>query len=271
MSERMLHHEKVTAEGAEPSKWLYLLHGIFGMGRNWSTVARRVVRERPEWGAVLVDLREHGGSRGFPPPHTLVAAAGDVVDLSRHLGARLDALLGHSFGGKVALAAVRDHPDLVRQLWVVDSTPEVRLGPSGPMETLDILRRNLGPFESREAVVQALEAEGVETGIARWLAMNVGPGANGFAWHLDLNALEELLEDFSKTDLWSVVESPPDALEIHFLKAEGSNMLSAAASARIEEAGRRTGRVSLHRLPGGHWLNADNPDGVVRLLVEGLV
>jgi hypothetical protein len=57
-------------------------------------------------------------------------------------------------------------------------------------------------------------------------------------------------------------------VSIHFIKAEKSSVLSEEACARIERAGRETGRVFLHRLEGGHWVNADNPEGVLRLILQ---
>src|SRR6201999_468457 len=65
-------HRRVAPKEATPSRWLLVLHGIFGSGRNWGSIARRLVEARPEWGAVLVDLRLHGQSReGFGAPHTM--------------------------------------------------------------------------------------------------------------------------------------------------------------------------------------------------------
>ncbi len=50
---------------AEPDRWLGFLHGILGSGANWRTFAKQIVTAKPEWGALLVDLRLHGESRGF--------------------------------------------------------------------------------------------------------------------------------------------------------------------------------------------------------------
>src|SRR5690606_1532785 len=58
----ILAHERLTAPDSAPERLMLVLHGIFGAGRNWATVARRILAERPEWGAVLVDLRQHGSS-----------------------------------------------------------------------------------------------------------------------------------------------------------------------------------------------------------------
>ena len=74
----LLHHDRISADGVEPGRWIVVLHGIFGSGRNWASVARRLVRRRPEWGVLLVDLRLHGASQGLSPPHTIAACAADV-------------------------------------------------------------------------------------------------------------------------------------------------------------------------------------------------
>jgi len=270
MSDPILHHETISTGTTSPARWLYVLHGIFGMGRNWASIARRIVRERPDWGAVLVDLREHGRSRGFTPPHTLAAAAADVAALAERLGHPPGAILGHSFGGKVALTVARDFPGLVSEIWVIDSTPEARTEGGAAVAMLEVVRRQPGPFESRESAIRALEGEGVATPVAQWMGTNLGPSDHGVDWRLDFDALEKLLRDFGGTDLWDVVESPPGGSRIHFVKASESDLLRESACDRIEAAGEENDRVRLHRVAGGHWLNADNPEAVGALLVENL-
>ena len=51
----VLAYEPVTSIGDAPQSWRYVLHGIFGAGKNWGSVARRLVAARPDWGALLVD------------------------------------------------------------------------------------------------------------------------------------------------------------------------------------------------------------------------
>lgn len=240
------------------------------MGRNWGSIARRVVASRREWGVVLVDLREHGGSRGFAPPHTLAAAAEDVHELARALGVHTDAILGHSFGGKVALEYARRFPGDVDQLWIVDSTPEARAPGGSAVRMLESVRRHPGPFATRGELVSALEGEGWASGVAQWMSSNLTPTEGGYRWALDFEAMRSLLDDFFATDLMGVVESPPAGLEIHVLRATRSDVLSEGAASRIEAAARRCGRVRLHDVEGGHWLNADNPAAVSELLERGL-
>lgn len=270
MSRPLLATDRVTAERASPSTWIYVLHGIYGAGRNWSSVLRRLVRERPEIGAVLVDLREHGDSKGFPPPHTLEAAAGDLYELAESLDIFPDALLGHSFGGKVALQYARDHPGSLRQVWVVDSTPSAREPSGSAWEMLDRLRGLAAPFASRDDVIEGLARQGVARPIGQWMATNLERTDGELRWRLDFDVVEALLRDFFRRDLWDVVESPPEPLEVHVVKAEASSVLSEEDVARIGEAAARTGRVHLHRVRGGHWVNADNPEAIHALLLRHL-
>jgi pimeloyl-ACP methyl ester carboxylesterase len=54
------------------------------------------------------------------------------------------------------------------------------------------------------------------------------------------------------------------------VKATDSDSLDAEATARVEAAARANPHVHLHLLEGGHWLNTDNPEGVLKLLVDNL-
>src|SRR2546428_10988967 len=139
----VLSHTLVTSNAHAPQRWLVILHGAFGVGQNWGTIARRLAQVRPEWGVVLADLRMHGASQGFPPPHTLEAAATDVDVLGRSLLVPFDAALGHSLGGKIALLYAARHAAALRQVWLGGATPgagppaggawaKLRAGPSPP-------------------------------------------------------------------------------------------------------------------------------------------
>lgn len=266
----VLHHEKVHAPGGEPTRWILVLHGIYGAGRNWRSVFKRLVGTRPDWGAFLIDLRGHGGSTGFAPPHTIEAAAADLERLAHRSGIEASAVLGHSFGGKVALRYFEAGSSHLRQAWVVDSTPSVREPTGSAWRMLGTLRRHPGPFESRKAAVSALEGDGLAGPVAQWMATNLIEKSGGFGWRIDPEVMEALLRDFFRTDTWHVLEAPPDGSDIHVLKAAESSVLSEAECLRIEDAGRRHGRVHLHRVAGGHWVNADNPSALLELLSKHL-
>ena len=265
----MLHHDLISTAG-KVQHWMLYLHGIYGMGRNWNAVARRVVSGRPGWGAAMIDLREHGASQGRTPPHTVEAAADDVIELIASLDAPVGAVVGHSFGGKVALMTARAMgDDAPGEVWIIDSTPSARAKPGGSAwEMLDHLRKSSGVFRTRAMAVTELALRGVDEGTAQWISSNLERSREGnYTWKIDLKAMEELLRSFFATDLWDVVESPPGDSVLHFVRASQASTLDDDDVMRLKKAvAASAGRVVLHDVKGGHWLNADNPDALVALM-----
>ncbi|HTM22298.1 MAG TPA: alpha/beta hydrolase [Kofleriaceae bacterium] len=262
-----LHHAKV---GDQATGWLLMLHGIYGSGGNWRTFARRLNQRRPEWGCVLVDLRMHGRSRDLPPPHTLAAAAVDVAELATEVGAR--AIAGHSFGGKVALAALAAGSRFERT-WVLDASPSAR--PGALVEAGNSVAAVLAALEalpaqlvSRDDFAARLRGAGIDPAVVAWLGMNLEPAGGGFTLRLDLAAMRALLADYYATDLWPVVEHPPGPLR--FAVAGRGSALSPADRARLQAATANP-LVQVHDLPdAGHWLNVDALDALVDLLASDL-
>jgi pimeloyl-ACP methyl ester carboxylesterase len=260
------HAVKVAPEGGTPRGWLLFLHGILGSGSNWRTIARRLVAERPDWGALLVDLRMHGRSQGAPPPHTLDAAADDLVRLAANLDVPIRGVIGHSFGGKVALV-LRGKLELA-EIWVLDSTPgarpEPRNDPDSAEHVIDALHRLPRAFPDRAAFVAAMTGSGFSRALADWLAMNLEPADGaGYRLRLELDAVGELLTDYYRRDLWSALESGPGAL--HLVVARRSRALD-------DDDRRRAASlpISLHTIEAGHWLHMEAPDALVALLTAEL-
>jgi pimeloyl-ACP methyl ester carboxylesterase len=263
----ILNHDVIRGD-AEPGAWMYVLHGIFGAGRNWATVARRITTERPDWGIVLVDLRQHGASQGFPGPHTLDAATKDLTRLTQETHRTARAVLGHSFGGKVALRWSMDC-DSLDQVWVIDSTPDAGRPGGSAWAMLQTIRRLPDRFATRDAAIDALTRNGVALPVAQWMATNLERTDGTLRWRFDADAIDALMQDFFRTDLWNAVESPAHPVDIHFVRATESSILDDAAIRRIEAVQSR-GHVHLHNVESGHWVNADNPDAVVALLARHL-
>ena len=265
-----LAHRRIHPPGVVPDRWVLFLHGFLGAGRNWASIGRGLVARRPDWGVVLVDLRLHGDSQGLAPPHTVGTSASDVNSLLLHLHAREAVIVGHSFGGKVALAAARAGAASLRQVWVIDSTPSAGRTGAGAARLLALLSRLPDRFEARAEVVTAVQAAGFDKHLADWTATNLVRGTDGYRWKFDLAALDLLLEDFYREDLWSVVESPVAGRELIFVRATRGSIMDDGAAARIGRLEADGECVRLIELEGGHWLNMTNPDGVLDLLTRHL-
>ncbi|WP_229675890.1 alpha/beta fold hydrolase [Hoyosella rhizosphaerae] len=95
------------------------LHGLTGHGQRWETFARNHI---PEYEVTAPDLRGHGFSP-WDPPWNLER---HVADLQRFLNKNDHTIVvGHSFGGAVALHLAKTCPELIHGLVLVDPAIEV--------------------------------------------------------------------------------------------------------------------------------------------------
>ena len=267
-----LYHEQIQVGAQPPSHWLAIAHGIFGSGSNWRSIARKLVERRPEWGVALLDLRQHGRSEAGEPPHDLAACAADVhikmLELARH-NTTIEAIAGHSFGGKVALALRSAAPRRLRQTWLLDASPSARPGalddPRNSVgRVLALLERLPKQWKRREDFTNAVIADGHDANLAGWLAMNLT--RDTLKLQLDLGALRQMLVDYYARDLWRAVDmgTLPGDVEV-VIASRGA--VPEADRTRFESIG---GHVHVHRVEAGHWLNADAPAAIVELFARRL-
>jgi pimeloyl-ACP methyl ester carboxylesterase len=270
----VLHHATLHAPGATPTRWLLLLHGVFGMGTNFRSFAQRLVAAVPDWGVVLVDLRGHGQSQGLPAPHDLSAAAGDLDRLVTHLDRPVAGIAGHSFGGKVTLAWLAERPGRVSHAVVLDSMPGARPADAevdSATRVLASLEAMPGTLPSREDFRARLETQGYPPAIVDWLAMNLRRQGDHFALRLDLPAIRSMLLDYYARDLWAVLESP--GIVDHSLLVIGgaSTVFTPGARERAARARASNPGLRVETIEGaGHWVHVDAPDALLSAMVRFL-
>lgn len=264
---RLLNHAIVTAAGEKPDGWVYFLHGIYGRGGNLRTLAKNFVRECPSIGVVLVDLRMHGKSTGFDEPHDLESAANDVILLikAKHDKKNIVGIVGHSFGGKVALECNRLWGEGSIKVVVLDSTPSKN---PAHMQKLDhtVIRflndlKNMPPnFQSREHFVDWMSEKNYAPGVIQWLAMNLNGDGDTFSFSLEYEAMNSLLTSYFDRDLWDQVG------EDTFLMVAGKH--SSVTQIDLEKYKERLpGRVSTAE-ESSHWLHVEAPKEVLNFLKE---
>jgi pimeloyl-ACP methyl ester carboxylesterase len=72
-----------------------------------------------------------------------------------------------------------------------------------------------------------------------------------------------MYKSYEETDLWPMLETPPDGLEVDFVRAERSAFVWADDDvARMTDTGAR-----VHFLrDASHWVHIDNPEGLLEIL-----
>lgn len=276
MSSFVLSHQLIPNVGA--SRTAFVLHGALGSAQNFRGFVKKLSEVRTDYSYVLVDLRNHGTSHPAPGPNTLQQCANDllgVVEVNPELPP-LTTLIGHSFGGKVAIEYARTATAASRgtleQVWVLDSNP----GPQNPGEDHEVMRvvaavRSVPlPITSRQHVIEHLRAAGMGSGLANWMTTNIARRGNDYHWVFNLDGIVELLSDYFGRDLWPFLEQERESPEFHLVVAERSDRWNGEMTARARALRSET-KASVHVLENaGHWVHVDNPEGLLRLLGNGL-
>ena len=224
---------------------LLIVHGLFGSGRNWSVIAKRLSDMRQVF---AVDLRNHGQSP-WSDHHRYIDMAEDLAEVITAHGAPMD-VLGHSMGGKAAMTLALTRPELVRRLIVADIAP-VAYGHDQTQHIKTMRAVDLTQIKKRADATAQL-ARDIDDPILQSFFTQSLDIANG-RWRLNLDALERHM---------------PEILEFPEFNTTFSNLtlfLSGANSNYVAQTHRPIIKRLFHnskfaKIPNtGHWLHAEAP------------
>ena len=114
---------------------LIALHG--GLGLDHTTLRPWLDPLAQDMRLAYLDHRANGRSGGDGHDMTMTQLAGDVEALRRHLGAERAWLLGHSYGGFVALQCAMERPETLHGIVLCDTDSKA---PSGETVTAELAR-----------------------------------------------------------------------------------------------------------------------------------
>lgn len=255
-----LHHE-LLGEGDAPP--VLFLHGFLGSGRNLRSLARRVMARREGLRVALVDLPGHGRSPPFAPGDDLGALAGRVLELATALHPGAPArVVGHSLGGRIALAMARVAPGDVDTIALLDIGPGALTRGGEVGEVVELLAAAPATAPDRDTMRAQLTGAGLSRPMADWLLMNLDRDPAGhLGWRIDRELLREAHARWGPEEDWEVVERDPSPVRL-CVRGARSSYVPDADALRMEQAG-----VPVETLEGaGHFVHMDAPDALASLL-----
>ncbi|MDT2031198.1 alpha/beta fold hydrolase [Planktomarina sp.] len=251
---QMISHEPENSP--EASIPLVIAHGLFGSGRNWGVIAKRLANHRR---VIALDMRNHGASL-WHEDHNYHALAADIAEVATNLGQPVD-LLGHSMGGKAAMvAALSGAP--IRRLIVADIAPVGYNHSQQPV--IDAMQSlPLDHITSRAEADQALSAHIDDPALRSFLLQSLNVSER--RWRLNLLALSASMDQIiGFPDISGCFNAPALFLTgalSDYLRPEHRPIIKAlfpkARFAKIPQA--------------GHWLHAEKPhefEAAVRVFLE---
>ncbi|CAA9291815.1 MAG: Hydrolase, alpha/beta fold family [uncultured Friedmanniella sp.] len=250
---RRLHLTRLGESGPR----VVFLHGLFGQGKNWTTLARSLGTEAR---VTLLDLPDHGRSAwseqlSYP---AMAQAVGDA--LAEQSEGEPSAVVGHSMGGKVAMALALLRPAQVERLCVVDVAPV----PTGPMSSFATYVEGMRAVDlehlSDRAAAEAVLTPYVPDPVIRsFLLQNLRRDGDRWRWQMNLRLLGDELSEVAgwpdlRADPWRAEPYPGPVLwvggsESDYVRPEHAPAMRALFP-RVQ---------SLTVKGAGHWVHADQP------------
>lgn len=249
----------IVGHGTHP---LLVLHGFLGSGRNLATLARRLITHDDLLRIVLPDQLGHGDSPALPPDADLYTMADAVLRLMTDLHITKASIVGHSLGGRVALAAKSRAPERIERIVLLDIAPgpTAHFPAGGIAEQLAALPDE-GP--DRATFEKPLVEAGLDRGIVSWLMMNLVRTDDGrFTWRIDRDALVEAHQRSGHLDLWPVVEGGAD---VRVIRGRRSPYVTDEDVDRFALHG-----VDVKSIDAGHFLHAERPQETFDAVVDAL-
>jgi pimeloyl-ACP methyl ester carboxylesterase len=246
-----------TEAATQPT--LVIAHGLYGSGRNWGVIARRLADRR---NVVAVDMRNHGDSPRTAT-HSYPDMAADLAQVIMGLGAPVD-LLGHSMGGKAAMKLALTHGTLIRRMVVADIAP-VAYTHDQTRHVDAMAGVDLSQITSRAEADAALSATVEDPALRAFFLQSLDLKAHPPRWKLNLPVLKA---EMAKIVGWPGTQGQFDhptlfltGAESHYVRPEHREVIRALFP-----------KARFAKIPGaGHWLHAEKPrefEDTVRVFLE---
>jgi esterase len=259
-----LHYTKMGDTG--PS--IIVLHGLFGRGRNWYSIAKFL---SSAYQVYLVDLRNHGLS-----PHADEMAyedmVNDVVAFQQTHQLLSFNLIGHSMGGKVAMLLALKYPQLINHLAIIDIAPVTYQ--HNFADILDaLLSLPLAEIKSRKQAELLLANKIPQAEIRQFLLQNLclaSDGGEKSYWRFNLPVLKASIEQIvgfplSDNKQQNKVQSTVNTL---FIAGTESDYINNSNRKVIKHFFPKANIVKVK--DAGHWLHAEQPEILKNILIRFL-
>lgn len=244
------------------SRPLLLVHGFLGSGRNLTTLAKRLAERDASLRIIVPDLRGHGESPPLREDDDHYALARDLLALTQTLAISAPfEVMGHSLGGRVALALSSLAPDALSAITVLDVSPSPTEGRfNDSAKIFQSITSGPQQASSREPFRQHMRASGVPERLVQWQMLNIVLEDGVYRWRIDPIALDRLQATVSKVELWSALDAAAArGTRLHEIRGGRSPFVSDADAARLTAAG-----CKVDTLPGvGHFVHVEGLEGLL--------
>lgn len=244
-----LHYQLLAAEA--PTLPVVLIHGMFGNLDNLGILARDLNQRHT---VIKVDLRNHGLSPRAEEM-TYPAMAQDLLTLLDDLQLDKVIVIGHSMGGKAAMALTAIAPERVERLIVIDIAPVAYDTRRHDKIFAALQAVTDAGISQRQPAAQLMREYLDEEGVIQFLLKSFHAGT----WRFNLPVL---IAQYDSIIGWQNVPSWPHPTL--FIRGGLSPYVQ---DEYREDIARQFPQARAYVVAGtGHWVHAEKPDAVLRAI-----
>ena len=215
------------------------------------------------WTVFVLELRNHGDSP-HSPHFGYDALVEDVRWFMGRLGIGKTNLLGHSLGGKIAMAFADRYPDRAERLIVVDIAPKPY--PAGHRHMLKtLIDFDLSPIDSLKDAAAGLAPSIPSPSIRHFLVKNLVRGKDGrYSWRINLDAIYRHFGELSQ----GPQIGNPYPKPVMFIRGGASEFVLDEDFGLIRRYFPNSHIVTIDN--AGHWLHVDAPEKTSEAIIDFL-
>lgn len=237
-----------------------LIHGLFGSYENLGVIARSLSEQ---FHIINIDVRNHGRSEHSEQMNYALMTE-DLAQTLDALGINHVALLGHSMGGKLAMAFALAYPERVTKLILADVAP-IHYPPRHTNVFAGLMAVDLANITSRTDADKQLAEFITEPGVRQFLLKSLIKENDSFAWRFNLAALYENYNELIAAGAEQGQYLGPTL----FIKGGNSDYILPEHKQRITQLFPKAEAKVIQDT--GHWLHAEKPAMFSRLVIDFLL
>lgn len=256
----MLLHSHSSGQQDSNTVPVVLIHGLFGSYENLGVIERSLSEQ---YRVLNIDVRNHGRS-GHSADMNYQLMAEDLAQTLDQLNIPVAVLLGHSMGGKLAMAFALQHPQRVSKLILADIAP-VAYPPRHNSIFAGLTAVDLAGISSRADADKQLAQHINEPGVRQFLLKSLVKEDDSFHWRFNLAALQANYAALVDAPL---TEGSYDGPTL-FIKGGDSDYILPEHKARIMQLFPQAQAKIIQGT--GHWLHAEKPAAFTKLVQDFLL
>lgn len=250
-----LNYRLRTSKNKNKTIPIVMLHGLFGNLNNLGSIAAHLSQY---YNIIQIDLRNHGHSPHDEMMNYMIMAQ-DVLDTLDYLAIMQCFVIGHSMGGKVAMALSIIASKRINKVIVIDIAP-IKYDTQKHNKIFEAITYiNKHKIQNKNNIFNIMEKNHIRKNIILFLLQSFYQGT----WIFNFNSIQKNYKNINNWEILQIYRG-----SILFIKGESSSYINKIGLQSIYE---QFPNAYIRTIPNSsHWVHYEHPISVFNLIYKFL-